>query len=72
MVLGNCIDSHVGLLYDNLREKNFLDQAFSNSFHQRMKSMQNNAALAMTGTIRKSSMETLNQEFGSESRQCRR
>lgn len=67
MVLGNRIDSHVWLLFYNLREKNFLDKTFRNSLgtHQRMDSIQNNAALTMTGTIRKTSKERLNQEFGS-------
>ena len=74
MVLGNRIDSYVWLLFYNLREKNFLDKSFRNSLgtHQRMGSIQNNAALTMTGTIRKTSKERLNQEFGSMSLQYRR
>ena len=38
------------------------DQAFNNFFHQRLDSIQYNAALAITGAIRKTSKEKLYQE----------
>ena len=40
------------------------EQTFNNSFHERLKSIQYNAALAITGTIRGSSREKLYQERG--------
>ena len=48
------------------------DQAFNNSFHQRLESIQYNAALAITGAIRGTSKEKLYQELGFESLQSRR
>ena len=48
------------------------DQAYNLSFHQKLKSIQYNAALALTGTIRGSSREKLYQELGLESLQLRR
>ena len=48
------------------------DQTFNNSFHERLKSIQYNAALAITGAIRGSSREKLYQELGFESLQQRR
>ena len=48
------------------------DQAFNNSFHQRLESIQYNAALAITGAIRGTSKEILYQELGFESLQSRR
>ena len=39
------------------------DQAFNNSFHQKLESIQYNAALAITGAIRGTSMEKLYQEL---------
>ena len=48
------------------------DQKFKNSFHERSKSTQYNAALAITGAIRSSSREKLYQELGFESLQQRR
>ena len=48
------------------------DQAFNNSFHQRLESIQYNAALAITGAIRGTSMEKLYQELGFRSLQSRR
>ena len=39
---------------------------FNNSFHERPKSTQYNAALAITGTIRATSREKLYQELGFE------
>ena len=48
------------------------DQAFNNSFHQRLESIQYNAALAITGAIRGNSKEKLYQELGFESLQSRR
>ena len=46
-------------------------QAFNNSFHERLKSIQYNAALAITGAIRGSSRERFYQELGFESLQQR-
>ena len=40
------------------------DQSFNNTFHQKMESIQYNAALAITGAIRGSSREKLYQEQG--------
>ena len=48
------------------------DQAYNASFHQKMESVQYNAALAITGAIRGTSMEKLYQELGLESLQQRR
>jgi len=48
------------------------DQAFNNSFHQKLESIQYNAALAITGAIRGTSTEKLYQELGLESLQQRR
>ena len=48
------------------------DQSYNNTFHQKMKSIQYNAALALTGAIRGSSREKLYQELGLESLQQRR
>ena len=47
------------------------DQAFNNSFHERLKSIQYNAVLAITGAIRGSSREKFYQELGFESHQQR-
>ena len=46
-------------------------QAFNNSFHQRLESIQYNAALAITGTIRRTSKEKLYREFCFEVLQSR-
>ena len=46
------------------------DQAFSNSFHQRLESIQYNAVLAITGAIRRTSKEKLCQELGFVSNHC--
>ena len=43
------------------------DQHYNNSFHQKLESIQYNAALAITGAIRGSSREKLYQELGLES-----
>ena len=43
------------------------DQHYNNSFHQKLKSIQYNAALAITGAIRGSSREKLYQELGLKS-----
>ena len=43
------------------------DQIFNNSFHQKLASIQYNAALAITGAVRGSSREKLDQELGFES-----
>ena len=48
------------------------DQTFNNSFHERLESIQYNAALAITGAVRGSSREKLYQELGFESLQQRR
>ena len=48
------------------------DQAFNNSFHGKMESIQYNACLAMTGAIRGTSREKIYQELGLESLQLRR
>ena len=48
------------------------DQSYNNTFHQKMESIQYNAALAITGAIRGSSREKLYQELGLESLQQRR
>ena len=48
------------------------DQAFDNSFHQRLESIQYNAALAITETISGTSRENLYQKLGLESLQSRR
>ena len=48
------------------------DQAYNVSFHQKLESIQYNACLAITGTIRGTSKEKLYQEIGLESLQLRR
>ena len=48
------------------------DQAYNLSFLQKLESIQYNAALAITGTIRGSSREKLYQQLGLESLQLRR
>ena len=48
------------------------DQAYNLSFHQKLESIQYNAALPLTGAIRGSSSEKLYQELGLESLQLRR
>ena len=48
------------------------DQAFNNSFHAKMESIQYNACLTITGAIRGTSREKLYQELGLESFQLRR
>ena len=48
------------------------DQNYNNSFHDKLESIQDNAVLAITGTIRGSSREKLYQELGLESLQQRR
>ena len=48
------------------------DQAFNASFHEKLESIQYNACLALTGTIRGTSKEKLYQEVGLESLQLRR
>ena len=45
------------------------DQAFNNSFHQKIESLQYNVALAITGAIRGTSREKNYQELGLESLQ---
>ena len=48
------------------------DQGYKESFHQKLESIQYNAALAITGAIRGTSREKLYQELGLESLQKRR
>ena len=48
------------------------DKTFNESFHQKIKSIQYNACLAITGAIRGSSREKIYQELGLESLQRRR
>ena len=48
------------------------DQHYNNSFHQKLESIQYNAALAITGAIRGSSREKLYEELGLESLKQRR
>ena len=48
------------------------DQAYNDSFHQKLKSTQYNATPAITGAIRGTSSEKLYQELGLESLQQRR
>ena len=48
------------------------NQAFNNSFHQRLESIQYNAPLAITGAIRGTFKEKLYQQLGFESLQSRR
>ena len=48
------------------------DQSYHISFHQRLESLQYNAALAITGTIRGNSKEKLYNELGMESLQNKR
>ena len=45
---------------------------FNSSFHERLESIQSNAALSITGAIRGSSIVKLHQELGKESLQQRR
>ena len=45
------------------------DQAFNNFFHERLESIQYNAALAIAGAVRGSSREKLYQELSFESLQ---
>ena len=48
------------------------DQAYNFSFHQKLESVQYNTLLALTGAIRGSSRETLNQELDLELLRMRR
>ena len=48
------------------------DQSYNTSFHQRLESLQYNAAIAITGVIRGTSKEKLYNELGLESLQNRR
>ena len=48
------------------------DQAFNDSFHQRLESIQYNAALAITAATKGTSKEKLYQELGFESLQSGR
>ena len=48
------------------------DQAYNEPFHQKLESIQYNAALAITGAIRSTSRAKLDQELGLESLQERR
>ena len=48
------------------------DRAFNESFHQRLESIQYNAAITITGTIRGTSSEKLLEELGLETLKSRR
>ena len=48
------------------------DQTYNASFHRKLESVQYSACLAITGTIRGTSYEKLNQELGLETLQSRR
>ena len=48
------------------------DHAFNESFHQRLESIQYNAAIAITGAIRETSSEKIFQELGLETLKSRR
>ena len=48
------------------------DQTYNASFHRKLESIQYSACLAITGTIRGTSYEKLNQELGLETLQSRR
>ena len=48
------------------------DQAYTASFHQKIESVQYKSALAITGTIRRTSKEKLCYELGLESLEKRR
>ena len=48
------------------------DRAYNTSFHQNIESIQYNTALAITGTVRGTSIEKLYRELGNESLQQRR
>ena len=48
------------------------DQAYNNSFHEKLESVQYNACLAITGAIRGTSKEKIYEELGLESLQSRR
>ena len=48
------------------------DQAYNETFHQKLESIQYNACLVLSGAIRGSSREKLYHELGLESLQCRR
>ena len=48
------------------------DQTYNASFHRKLKSIRYSACLAITGTIRDTSYENLNQELGLETLQSRR
>ena len=61
-ILAKIVD-YVELLYD---------QTFNNSFHEKLESVQYNAALSITGAIKGSSREKHYQELGFQSLQQRR
>ena len=48
------------------------DQAFTNSFHAKMESIQYNACLAITGVIPRRAKENIYEELGVESIQLHR
>ena len=48
------------------------DEAYNETFHQKLESIQYYACLALSGAIRGSSKEKLYHELGLESLQCRR
>ena len=48
------------------------DQAYNSTFHEKLESLQYSACLAITGAIRKTSLEKLFQELGLEFPKLRR
>ena len=67
------ITIHKAFITPNLKYDDILyDQACIMSFHQRLKSIQYNACLVITGAIRGTLKENLYQELGVESLQLRR
>ena len=70
--LGVYLDSRSDFREHLQNTKIFYMTKLNNSFHERLESIQYNAALAITGAIRGSSIEKLYQELGFESLQQRR
>ena len=60
----NNVNKTFGLLPKLQNGDIIYDQHYNNSFHQKLESIQYNAALALTGTIRGSSKEEICQELG--------
>ena len=61
------LTKYLAFVRPHLDYREFLhDQAFNNSFHDRLESFQNNACLAIKGAISGTSREKLYQELGLE------